>query len=129
MADREVLSQEEIDALLNTVEVEEKSTDEGMTRDPQKTQAKAKNDLTKINPNMVMPLKEELMDVEMAVSSIMAQTNSTLGKLMSWQVGDFISLEMNEVITLDIAGTPGFTATIGSTNDKRAVKIIKKISY
>ncbi|ARG97970.1 flagellar motor switch protein FliM [Legionella micdadei] len=82
-----------------------------------------------IDPNWVMSLKEELMDVELVVSSVMAQTNSTLGKVMSWQVGDFIPLEMNEVVTLDIEGTPGFTATIGSANDKRAVKIIKKISY
>ncbi|MDI9817630.1 MULTISPECIES: flagellar motor switch protein FliM [unclassified Legionella] len=82
-----------------------------------------------IDPNWVMSLKEELMDVELTVSSSMAQAQSTLGKIMEWQVGDFIPVEMNEVVTLDIEGTPGFTATIGSNNDKRAVKIIKKISY
>lgn len=82
-----------------------------------------------IDPNWIMSLKEELMEVELTVSSVMAQTNSTLGKVMAWQVGDFIPLEKNEVVTLDIEGTPGFTATIGSANDKRAVKIIKKISY
>ncbi|KTD12163.1 flagellar motor switch protein FliM [Legionella jamestowniensis] len=82
-----------------------------------------------IDPNWVMSLKEELMDVELTVSSVMAQTNSTLGKVMEWQVGDFIPMERNEEVTLDIEGTPGFTATMGSANDKRAVKIIKKISY
>ncbi|WED43743.1 flagellar motor switch protein FliM [Legionella cardiaca] len=82
-----------------------------------------------IDPNWVMSLKEELMDVELTVSSVMAKTSSTLGKVMEWQIGEFIPMERNEEVTLDIEGTPGFTATMGSANEKRAVKIIKKISY
>ncbi|WP_131794430.1 flagellar motor switch protein FliM [Fluoribacter gormanii] len=82
-----------------------------------------------IDPNWVKSLKEELMDVELTVSSAMAETKSTLGAVMSWQVGDFIPMEMKEIVTLDIEGTPGFTATQGTANDKRAVKIIKNISY
>ncbi|KTD47215.1 flagellar protein [Legionella rubrilucens] len=82
-----------------------------------------------IDPNWIMSLKEELMDVELLVTSAMAQTTSTLGKVMAWQVGDFLPLEMHEIVTLDIEGTPSFTATLGSANDKRALKIIKKISY
>ncbi|WP_298627919.1 flagellar motor switch protein FliM [uncultured Legionella sp.] len=82
-----------------------------------------------IDPNWIKSLKEELMDVELTVSSAMAETVSTLGKVMSWQVGDFIPVEMSEVVTLDIEGTPSFTATLGSANDKRALKIIKSISY
>lgn len=82
-----------------------------------------------IDPNWIMSLKEELMDVELSVSSAMAQTNTTLGKVMGWQIGEFVPLEMNEIVTLDIEGTPSFTATLGSANDKRAVKIIKQISY
>lgn len=82
-----------------------------------------------IDPNWMMSLREELMEVELTVSSVMAKANSTLGKVMEWQSGQFVPIEMNEVVTLDIEGTPGFTATIGSANDKRAVKIIKKISY
>ncbi|KTD73608.1 flagellar motor switch protein FliM [Legionella tucsonensis] len=82
-----------------------------------------------IDPNWVKSLKEELMDVELTVSSVMAETQSTLGSVMSWQVGDFIPIEMKEIVTLDIEGTPGFTATQGTANDKRAVRIIKNISY
>lgn len=82
-----------------------------------------------IDPNWINSLKEELMDVELTVSASMAETISTLGKVMSWQVGDFVPLEMNEVVTLDIEGTPSFTATLGSANEKRALKIIKMISY
>lgn len=82
-----------------------------------------------IDPNWIMSLKEELMDVELMIGCVMAQTNTTLGMVMSWKVGDFLPMEMNEVVTLDIDGTPSFTATLGSANDKRALKIIKKISY
>ena len=48
---------------------------------------------------------------------------------MAWKVGDFVPLEVCEIVILDIEGTPGFTATLGSANDKRALKIIKTISY
>ncbi|WP_045097423.1 flagellar motor switch protein FliM [Legionella fallonii] len=82
-----------------------------------------------IDPNWIKSLKEELMDVELTISSAMAQASSTLGSVMSWQVNDFIPLEMSEVVTLDIEGTPSFTATMGSANEKRALKIIKTISY
>lgn len=82
-----------------------------------------------IDPNWIKSLREELMDVELTVSAAMAETVTTLGKVMSLQIGDFIPLEMNEVVTLDIEGTPSFTATLGSAHDKRALKIIKNISY
>ena len=82
-----------------------------------------------IDPNWIKSLREELMDVELIISSIMAQSDSSLGSVMAWQVGDFVPLEMNEVVTLDIEGTPSFTATLGSANDKRALKIIKNICY
>lgn len=82
-----------------------------------------------IDPNWIKSLKEELMDVELTVSSSMAHAMSTLGKVMSWQAGDFVPLEMSEIVTLDIEGTPSFTATLGSANEKRALKIIKNISY
>ncbi|KTD65670.1 flagellar motor switch protein FliM [Legionella spiritensis] len=82
-----------------------------------------------LDPNWIMSLTEELMDVELTVSSVMAQTHSTLRQVMAWQAGDFLPMEIQEIVTLDIEGTPGFTATLGSANDKRALKIIKKISY
>jgi len=82
-----------------------------------------------IDPNWIKSLKEELMDVELVISSIMAETVTSLGNVMSWQAGDFVPLEMKEIVTLDIEETPSFTATLGSARDKRALKIIKNISY
>lgn len=82
-----------------------------------------------IDPNWIKSLREELMDVELNISAIMAEAQSSLGTVMAWKVGDFVPLELSEVVTLDIENTPSFTATIGSANDKRALKIIKNISY
>lgn len=82
-----------------------------------------------IDPNWIKSLHEELMDVELTISSVMAKSDSTLGSVMSWQAGDFVPLEISEIVTLDIEGTPSFTATLGSANEKRALKIIKNISY
>lgn len=82
-----------------------------------------------IDPNWINSLKEELMDVELTITSSMAENMSMLGQVVSWQVGDFIPLEMSETVTLDIEGTPSFTATLGSANEKRALKIINSINY
>lgn len=82
-----------------------------------------------IDPNWIKSLKEELMDVEVLVSATMGESHSSLGAVMSWQEGDFIPIEMKEVVTLDIEGTPSFTATLGSAGDKRALRIIDKIDY
>lgn len=82
-----------------------------------------------IDPNWVKSLREELMDVELSVSANWGESISSLGQVMAWQVGDFIPLERQDIVTLDIEGTPGFTATLGSANEKCALKIIRTIKY
>lgn len=82
-----------------------------------------------IDPNWIKLLIEELMDVELTISSAMARTDDTLETVTNWKVGDFIPLEMSEVVTLDIEGIPSFTASLGSANDKRALQIIDFIKY
>ena len=82
-----------------------------------------------IDPNWIKLLIEELMDVELTISSAMARTEGSLENVTSWKVGDFIPMETNEIVTLDIEGIPSFTATSGSSNDKRALQIINTIKY
>ncbi|TAL63533.1 MAG: flagellar motor switch protein FliM [Legionella sp.] len=82
-----------------------------------------------IDPNWINSLREEIMEVELTVTASMSDAVSSFGKVIAWQVGDFVPLEMNEVVVLDIEGTPSFSGTMGTANDKRALKIIKKISY
>lgn len=82
-----------------------------------------------LDPNWIKSLKEELMEVELTVTASMGETSCSLGQVMAWQVGDFVALNSSEEVTLDIEGTPSFSATLGSANEQRALKIIKKISY
>ncbi len=82
-----------------------------------------------IDPNWIKSLKEELMDVELTVSAAMAKGKATFDQVVHWKEGDFIPMEIEEVVTLDIEGIPSFTATVGSAGEKRALKIIKNISY
>lgn len=80
-----------------------------------------------IDPNWMDSLKVELMDVELTISAVMGETKSSLKQIMAWQVDEFIALETDDTVILDIEGQPSFTASLGSSNDKRALKIIKKI--
>lgn len=81
-----------------------------------------------VDPNWMMLLKEEVMDVELTLKAAMVDTMSTLGKVIDWQEGDFIALDMKDTVTLDIEDTPCFTGTLGVAGEQRAVKIIKKIN-
>ncbi len=82
-----------------------------------------------IDPNWIKSLKEEIMGVNLLLSSTMAEAESSLGKVYEWKTGDFIPLDKKEIVTLDVEGTPGFEVSIGTAGEKRALKIIKKISY
>jgi flagellar motor switch protein FliM len=82
-----------------------------------------------IDPNWIMSLRAELMDVNLEIGASMSETESTLGKVMDWQIGDFIPLESNEIVQVNIEGNPSFEATLGTAGDKRALKIIQGIKY
>jgi flagellar motor switch protein FliM len=82
-----------------------------------------------IDPNWVKLFIEELMDVELTVSSAMARTEGSLENVMEWKKGDFIPIEIKDEVSLDIEGIPSFTAILGSANDKRALQILGVISY
>lgn len=82
-----------------------------------------------IDPNWIMSLREELMDVELEISAAMSETKSSLGRVMNWQVSDFIPLAQDELVRMDIEGSPSFSATLGTAGDKRALQIIQRIKY
>lgn len=82
-----------------------------------------------IDPNWIKLLIEELMDVELVISASLAKTRGSLESVVDWKEGDFIPMQLSETVTLDIEGIPSFTATTGTANDKRALKIIDPINY
>jgi flagellar motor switch protein FliM len=82
-----------------------------------------------IDPNWIMSLRAELMDVSLKLGAAMSETQSTLGKVMSWKIGDFVLLEADEIVEVDIEGTPCFKATLGTAGDNRALQILHSIKY
>lgn len=82
-----------------------------------------------IDPNWINSLKDELMEVSLPLCAYIAKAKSSLGQVLNWQTGDFIALEKREQLTLDIEQIPCFEGEMGVMDDKRAVKIIKKITY
>jgi flagellar motor switch protein FliM len=82
-----------------------------------------------IDPNWIKLFIEEIMDVELTVSVAMAHTKGLLSSVTEWKSGDFIPMDQNDTITLDIEGIPSFTGSMGTAHDKRAVQIIEVIKY
>lgn len=82
-----------------------------------------------IDPGWIKSLREELMDVNLDLCARMTETQSTLGKVMGWQPGDFVPLDASEIVEVNIEGKAGFKATLGTAGDKRALKILERISY
>lgn len=82
-----------------------------------------------IDPNWIMSLRSELMDVHLTIGASMSETQSSLGKVIDWQVGDFVPLEASEIVEVNIEGNPSFKATLGTAGDKRALKITQRIKY
>lgn len=80
-----------------------------------------------IDPDWIKSLRAELMNVNLLLSASMTETQSTLGKVMDWQAGDFIPLEASEIVEVNIEGKPSFKATLGTAGDKRALKILQRM--
>lgn len=79
-----------------------------------------------IDPNWINSLRDELMEVPLSIRAILSKTTCDLKEVMNWQKGDFIPMDIPEIVTMDIEETPAFQATVGTANDKRALKIIEK---
>jgi flagellar motor switch protein FliM len=82
-----------------------------------------------IDPNWIKSLRDEIKNVELTVSAVIGSTESSLGKVNELKVDDFIPLEVNEIVTLDIEDIPIFKATLGTKDEKSALKIISQIYY
>ena len=106
MADKDVLSQEEIDALFQPDDESSEGGEISSTKpaefEPIKEQLErgASRLDDELDPNWIKSLKEKLKEVTLTVSLPMAETKNTVHTVMSWQIDDFIP--MNEIVTRDI---------------------------
>ncbi|MFA3790591.1 flagellar motor switch protein FliM [Aliiglaciecola sp. SL4] len=72
-------------------------------------------------------LRDEILDVTVAVSTHMLDVDISLQRLMNFEAGDIIPIEMPETITVLIEDLPTFRAKLGRSRDNIAVKITEKI--
>jgi flagellar motor switch protein FliM len=72
-------------------------------------------------------LRDEIMDVQVGLSTRLLQTDVTLRQLMELQAGDIIPVNMPESLLVFVEDLPTFRAKLGRTHNKVAIKIAEKI--
>jgi len=72
-------------------------------------------------------LRDEMMDVKVALSTHMMDLELTLEGIMQLEPGYIIPIDMPEHITVLIEDLPTFRAKLGRSRDNVAIKIIEKI--
>jgi len=72
-------------------------------------------------------LRDEIMDVPVALNTKFLEVDLPLSQIMDLQVGDIIPIEMPEHITVLIEDLPTYRAKLGRSRDNVALKIAEKI--
>ncbi|NMH59621.1 flagellar motor switch protein FliM [Alteromonas ponticola] len=72
-------------------------------------------------------LRDEIMDVEVELTTHMLEVDVSLKQIMEFKAGDIIPVEMPEFITVLIEDLPTFRAKLGRSRDNLALKITDKI--
>ncbi|WP_199611222.1 flagellar motor switch protein FliM [Flocculibacter collagenilyticus] len=72
-------------------------------------------------------MRDEIMDVEVDVSTTFVEVDLSLQQLMDLEKGDIIPIEMPEFLTVYIEDLPTFRAKMGRSRDNVALKIVEKI--
>lgn len=72
-------------------------------------------------------LRDEIMDVEVALSTHMVDFELPLSEVMELKSGDVIPVDLPEHILVLIEGLPTFKAKLGQSRDMLALQIMKKM--
>ncbi|MFC3095042.1 flagellar motor switch protein FliM [Alteromonas sediminis] len=72
-------------------------------------------------------LRDEIMDVDVLLTTHMLDFELSLQELMDVKAGDVIPVEIPEHITVLIEGLPTFRAKMGRSRDNLALQIVEKI--
>lgn len=72
-------------------------------------------------------MRDEIMDVEVNLTTKMLDVDLTLQEVMELKAGDIIPVELPEHITVLIEELPTYRAKMGRSRDNVALKIIEKI--
>ena len=71
-------------------------------------------------------LRDEIMDVEVDLSTRMLEVDLSLSQIMELETGDVIPVDMPEHITVFIEDLPTYRAKMGRSRDNIAVQISEK---
>lgn len=74
-----------------------------------------------------MALRDEILDVNVELSTHMLEMELSLQQVMDMQAGDIIPIEMPDHITVLIEDLPTYRAKLGRSRDNLALKITDKI--
>ncbi len=72
-------------------------------------------------------LRDEIMDVQVDMSTHFVDVEISLAKLMELEAGDIIPIEVPEFVTLLVEGLPTFRTKMGRSRDNVALQIVEKI--
>jgi len=72
-------------------------------------------------------LRDEIMDVNVALNTKFLEVDIPLSQIMDLQAGDIIPIEMPDHVTVLIEDLPTFRAKLGRSRDNVALKISEKI--
>ncbi|MDV2856449.1 MULTISPECIES: flagellar motor switch protein FliM [Oceanimonas] len=72
-------------------------------------------------------LRDEILDVEVEMSTRLLEKEVTLRNIMDWQAGDIIPIEMPEHLLVSVEELPTFRAQLGRSQEKMAIRITEKI--
>ncbi|MFT5712170.1 MAG: flagellar motor switch protein FliM [Glaciecola sp.] len=72
-------------------------------------------------------LRDEIMDVHVGLSTHLLDVTLTLERIMNFEKGDIIPIEMPDTVTVLIEDLPTFRAKLGKSRDNIALKITEKI--
>lgn len=72
-------------------------------------------------------LRDEMLDVNVELSTHMMDVELTLDEVMNFKDGDIIPIDMPEHITVLIENLPSFRAKLGRSRDNVALQIVEKI--
>jgi flagellar motor switch protein FliM len=89
--------------------------------------AGVQSDTTDIDERWIKSLREEMLTAPVIVSSILTETEITLGEVLDLLPGDVIPIEMPEYVTANVDGTPVFRGKYGMSRGNLALKVTELI--